>query len=312
VGEHRIDASVNLNNPLKIGDQLGIRSSISQRGLVKMLGLNYSLPVDVQGTRVASSYTAVNYGIGGELSSLGIEGKSKLGSVSVVHPFLRSQQQNLFGTFGMRYFSGNQDVSGIAIADSSILVAEAGIAWNRVDKRFNVTAASLRLSDNFRSDVDGKRDTSSRFKLDGDVSHLRHLSKSWDLRLAGGAQWSSSALADSEKFSLGGPNSVRGYASADVRGDRGVFGSVEVRFRPGYISMPSYFSMFYDAGYTARRSPQAGSPKSNTIGSAGVGYTIYPTKWLAAEIAGAVPTTKLDPSDSRDSGRIWFNLTAAF
>jgi hemolysin activation/secretion protein len=312
VGEHRLDASVNLNNPFGIGDQLGFRGSYSQGGLIKMAGLNYSLPLNVDGTRLAINYTAVDYSIGGSLAALDINGETTLGGITVIHPFLRSPKENLFGTFNVRSFSGKQLMSDSPISKNSVVVMEAGMAWNRIDDRSNVTAAGLRVSSNFRDSREGERTDAQKFKIDGEISRLQRLGKTWDLKLAASAQWSPDTLADAEKFSLGGPTSVRGYPAADVRGDRGAFASIEVRYRTELGSVPSYLSLFTDGGYTARVHPGPGVSRSNTIGSAGFGVTLFPTKTLIAELAAAVPTGDLDPNDSRKNGRIWFNLTRTF
>lgn len=312
VGTHRIDASVNVNNPFGIGDQLGFRGSYSQGGLVKMAGINYSLPLNIEGTRLALNYTAVDYGIGGDLAALDINGKTTLGGISVMHPFLRSQNENLFGTFSVRSFSGEQLTSDIPISKNSIRVMEAGLAWNRIDDRANITTAGLRVSSNFRDSRGGARTDAQKFKIDGEASHLQRLTKTWDLKLSASAQWSPDTLADAEQFSLGGPTSVRGYPAADVRGDRGAFASMEVRYRTALASMPSFVSVFADGGYTSRVNPGPGTPHSNSLGSAGVGLTVFPTKTMIAEVAAAIPTGKLDPSDPRKNGRIWFNLTKTF
>ncbi len=312
VGERRIDATVNFNNPFGIGDQFSARTSYSEQGLTKMGGLSYSLPLNIQGTRLAASYTNVDYAIGGDLAALNINGQSKLGSLTLIQPLLRSLRQNLITTVGLRYFSGAQNLTNVPISDNSIVVAEAGLAWNRVDAKSNVSAASARVSSNFRTDLNGVRDNTQRFKLDMDASHLRHLSNRIDLRLSGGAQISSRTLADAEKFSIGGPSSVRGYATADVRGDSGAFASIEGRYRTSYAKLPSYWSVFADAGYVARRNAGAGSPYSNTISSVGLGFTFFPTRSVTGELIAAVPLSKLSPSDKRDSGRLWFNLTTRF
>lgn len=312
VGETRLDASVNINNPFGIGDQLGFRGSYSAGGLIKMAGLNYSLPLNVEGTRLGLSYTAVDYGIGGALSALDINGKSQLGSVTVIHPFLRSQPENLYGTFSVRAFKGKQSTGSLPLSDNSVVVMEAGTAWNRIDKNSNVAAAGLRVSTNFRDSDDGLKDNAHKFKIDGEASYLYRLAKSWDLRLAGAAQWSPDTLSDAEKFSLGGPNSVRGYPAADVRGDRGAFASLELRYRSVVDGIPGYVSLFTDGGYTARVNPGPGTPHSNTISSAGLGLTFFPGKELSIEVAAAVPTSSLDPSDPRKHGRVWLNLTTYF
>ena len=312
VGETRLDASVNLNNPFGIGDQLGFRGSYSAGGLIKMAGLNYSLPLNVQGTRLGLSYTAVDYAIGGELSALDIHGKSQLGSVSLIHPFLRRQAENLFGTFSVRTFKGEQSTGPLPLSDTSVTVMEIGTAWNRIDGKGNVASAGLRASTNFQDSNDGLDNDAHKFKLDGEASYLYRLGGSWDLRLAGAAQWAPDTLSDAEKFSLGGPNSVRGYPTADVRGDRGGFASIELRYRGVLDGVPGYVSLFADGGYAASVNPGPGVPRSNTISSAGLGVTFFPGKELSIEVAAAVPTSSLDPSDPRKHGRVWLNLTTYF
>jgi len=311
VGEDRVDASVNLNNPFGIGDQLGFRGSYSQGGLIRLGGLNYSLPLNVQGTRLAFSYTEIDYRIGGDLEAADINGKSTLGSATVIHPFLRSQNENLFGTLGVRTFSGTQYASDVSLTDNRVSVLEAGLAWNHIDPCFDIATASVRMSSNFKGYDDEQSDIGQKLKIDGDASYLYNFDSAWSVKVSGAAQWSADTLADAEQFSLGGPNSLRGYPSADVRGDRGASISVEGRYRTVVLGAPGYFSVFADGGYVARVHPDAGLAKSNSVGSAGIGATFFPTRTLQLEVAAAAPTGKLDASDDK-SARLWVNLTKRF
>lgn len=312
IGRTRADASFNLNNPFGIGDQLGVRTSMSEHGLLKLGGLNYSLPLNVYGTRLALSYTHIDYGIGGELARLDIQGKSQLASATVIHPFLRSASQNLYGTFAVRSFTGKQEALGVELSKSRVSVVEAGTAWNHVSDSFDVATAALRVSSNFNSYKEDHSNVGQKFKIDGDVSYLYNLGQSWSVKLAGAAQWTPDTLADAEKFSLGGPTSVRGYPSADVRGDRGAFGSLELRYRTTLFGAPGWFGVFADGGRVSRVEQVEGLPKSNTIGSAGFGATFFPTKGTQLEVLAAKPTSSLDPSDQRKNGRVWVNLTTRF
>lgn len=312
VGEDRVDASINVNNPFGIGDQLGVRASYSEHALIKMLGINYSVPLDVMGTRLAINYIRVKYRIGGDLSALDINGTSSLGGAAVSHPFLRSKDENLFGTVGARTFSGKQLTSDIPLTSNSIFVLEAGLSWNRIDSNANVSAAAVRISSNFKDSAQGTRTDAQKFKVDGEASELLRVSANWDLRLSGSAQWAPDTVSDAEKFSLGGPASVRGYPSADVRGDRGAFASVEARYRTELGGVPAYVSVFADGGHVFRINPGPGNPRSDSIGSAGVGFTFFPSKSIMIETMAAAPTGKLDPSDAHHNGRLWFNLTKTF
>lgn len=312
IGRARVDAALNFNNPLGIGDQIGVRSSYSEAGLLKLGGVNYSLPLNTAGTRLALSYTDIRYRIGGDLSVLDIKGKSQLASATLVHPFQRSQQQNVYGTFGARTFHGEQTVLDFETSDNRVSVAELGTAWNHVDDGLNIATASARASSNFASYSETDRNIGQRLKIDGDASYLYNLTPLWAVRIAGAAQWSDDTLADAEKFSLGGPSSVRGYPSADVLGDRGLFASLELRYRTRILTAPGYFSAFVDGGHVSRIDPAVGTDKSNSIGSAGVGATFFPISALQLELLAAVPTGSHETSDFHDSGRLWANLTTRF
>lgn len=312
IGRTRIDANANLNNPFGIGDQLGVRTSVSEHALLKLGGLNYSLPLNTDGTRLALSYTHIRYGIGGELKSLDIQGKSQLASATVIHPFLRSAAQNLYGTFAVRSFSGKQSALGVELSKSRVSVVEAGAAWNHVDDRFNVATAGMRVSTNFNPYKEDHSNVGQKLKIDADASYLYNLGGAWSVKAAGAAQWTPDAVADAEKFSLGGPTSVRGYPSADLRADRGVFASLELRVRTTASGAPGYFSAFVDGGHVSRVEPAEGLPKSYSIGSAGVGATFFPTRSTQFELMAGVPTSSTDPSDLRTAGRFWFNLTQRF
>jgi len=104
---------------------------------------------------------------------------------------------------------------------------------------------------------------------------------------------------------------VRGYPAAWALGDRGLFGSVEGRFRFN-AGVPMVFSVFGDAGYTSRKYVQPGTTKSANLSSVGVGLLAAPAPWLTAEVIAAVPTGDQQDADGREDGRIWFSLTAMF
>lgn len=312
VGEHRVDAAVNLNNPLRMGDQLGVRASVSEDELLKLYGVSYSLPLGTAGTRLAASYTKVEYRLtGDELDRLELTGESELGSLVVSHPVLRSRSENLFATVGARTFHGKQLAFGQPLIDNDVTLAELGLAWNRLGDK-NLSIAGLRVSSNGRDSRDGTRDNAHRFKIDGEFTHLRQVAARWEAKLATAAVWSPDSLADAERFSLGGPSSVRGYPSASVLGDRGVFASVEARYRLAIADAPAHVSVFADAGRASRVHPADGTPRSVSLSSVGVGFSILPRKWLAAQIAAALPTGEVRDIDGHEHGRIWASLSATF
>lgn len=312
VGEHRVDAAIQFNNPLGIGDQLGLFTSQSEADLLHLYGINYSLPIGVYGTRLAASYTYVDYDVGGDLRELDLSGESHLASLGLSHPLLRSRTENLYGTITLRSFSGEQFISGDSLSDSDVTLLELGLAWSKAHASGNISAAGLRVSSNFHDSDKGTADNAHLFKIDGEFNHLIRLGEQWELKLETGAMWSPDALVDAERFGLGGPTSVRGYPSAWALGDRGLFGSVEGRYRFRVVDFPAVFSLFVDGGYVGRKYPAAGTEKSANLSSFGATLQFAPTPWFTTELIAAVPTGDMKSADGHEGGRVWFNLSVSF
>jgi hemolysin activation/secretion protein len=312
VGENRIDAAVQFNNPLGIGDQLGLQSSVSEDTLLKLYGISYSLPIGVRGTRVNASYTHVDYDVGGELEDLDLSGKSNLASIGISQPLLRSRRENLYGTVTIRSFSGEQFFSGTSLSDSDVVLIETGLAWNCVHASNNVSSAGLRVSTNLRDSDHGTRDNAHLFKIDGEFQHLLRLSERWEMKLETSAMYSPDTLVDAERFSIGGPTSVRGYPAAWSLGDRGVFASVEGRYHFTAVAVPTMFSLFSDAGYVKQKYAAVGTTAAANLSSVGMGLSFAPKSWLSAEVAAALPTGDMKSADGHESGRLWFSLAGTF
>lgn len=312
VGEHRLDGAVQFNNPLGIGDQLALTASRSEDDLLALYGISYSLPVGVHGTRLAANYTYVDYDVGGELHELDLSGESHLGSIGLSHPLLRSRSENLYATLSVRSFAGEQYFGGDTLSRSEVTLVEAGLAWNQLHASGNASAAGIRVSTNLHDSDEGSADNAHLFKIDGEFTHLLRLSQSWELKLETAGMWSPDALVDAERFGLGGPSSVRGYPSAWSLGDRGLFASVEGRYRFRAAQVPMLFSVFADGGHIARKYPAVGTPKTADLSSVGMGLQFAPAPWLTAEVTGALPTGDMKSADGHEGGRVWFSLIGTF
>ena len=92
-------------------------------------------------------------------------------------------------------------------------------------------------------------------------------------------QLTSSPLISNEQFSIGGARSVRGYLEAEVLGDYGFFGNVEVRSpdiagRMGSLFDSLYLFAFYDAGAVWLHDPLPGQDDYTRIDGAGAGLRL--------------------------------------
>lgn len=116
-----------------------------------------------------------------------------------------------------------------------------------------------------------------------DLKHTQQLPYSWQLfaRLAG--QLASGPLISSEQFAIGGADTVRGYLESNSLGDRGMFGTLELRtpplakYLPGTDAGELYADLFFDSGHVSIQSPLPAQTQHFDLSSVGFGLQLK--KW---------------------------------
>jgi hemolysin activation/secretion protein len=305
-GETRLDAALDLNNPLGIGDQLNLRIINTRHDLLSYGRIGYSLPVSNEGTRLGATYSKVRYDIGGEFAALGISGEVTNTELVMTHPQVRSRARNIVFGIGLRNTKTKQTTLGVPTADSSIDLLSLTALGNWVHADSASTSATVVLSGNGKNNPGNLQDA-QRAKADIDISHLRAASKNWDLYLRGNMVFSSGALPDTEKFSLGGPGSVRGYRPSDLRGETGWVATGELRRQFVAVNTVGVFSLFYDWGAIKAD----GFTRYDTLRSAGFGVSVFPHKHLRAKVEYAYPQSDRISGD-RKRGRLWLTVSSSF
>lgn len=307
IGQWRADGALTLNNPLKFGDQLSLRLIEAQDDLLTFGRVGYSVPLTADGLRLAGAYSRVNYRIGEQFAVLGIKGEVQNSELSVSYPLVRSRATTYVLTAGVRRTTTDQTALGIPITHTAIILGSVGFAGTWVHEDSAVTNAFATLSGNGKSNPDGTRQDAQRGKLEIDVNHLRAATKNWDLFLRANWVGTLSPLSDTEKFSLGGPDSVRGYQPSELRGDAGWLATVEVRRQYQIFNHVGIFDLFYDQGAAHNKSANG----VDSIRSAGLGTTFYLSRNLRAKAEYAFPISDRVSSDG-NRGRAWFTLTGSF
>ena len=155
--------------------------------------------------------------------------------------------------------------------------------------------------------------------------HQRDLMQGWSIRKRLRGQLSTGNLQASEQMGLGGYNTVRGFDQYVVRGDEGVFGSVEL-YAPE-ISFGEIFDWphahgpcvdslrllaFFDAGAVGSSDLLPNEPNSQTIAAAGVGlrYKYNEVFNLRVDYGHPVMSDNLEGVD--ESGRFHIGATTTF
>ncbi len=139
------------------------------------------------------------------------------------------------------------------------------------------------------------------------------LSDAWSVKMSGAGQIASGPLFTSQQFYLGGAAFGRGYGSAEISGDNGVAGSLELRF-------DQKLSFQYLTGYQLYGFIDAGAAWNDgysyadglSLTSAGGGVRFFLGGDLRADIGVAVPLGYRAPDNSSRSARLLFSLSNSF
>jgi hemolysin activation/secretion protein len=309
-GQWRLDAGFTLNSPFGLGEQLSYYGVLAEDGLLRYDSLTYSLPVTSHGTRLELLYSKSDYEVGGQFTALGLDGDSVTYEARVVHPYLRSRSQNLSFNAGARQSRLRQRVFGAQVSDDKVTLGNVGAIYNQIGRDASLTNASAQVYSNNESNEPGNRADAVRLKLLLDANHLRGITRDWDLYVRTAYGYSQDPLPDSEKFSFGGPGSVRGYRPSDLRGDGGVLFTSEMRRQVPFAGMLGIAGIFYDAGVARFKAP--GFVEGTvTIQSIGANVTFYPRPGIQAKLEFAVPVGNTIASDGKN-GRTWFSISGSF
>jgi hemolysin activation/secretion protein len=139
------------------------------------------------------------------------------------------------------------------------------------------------------------------------------LSDAWSVKMAAAGQIASGPVFISQQFYLGGAAFGRGYGSAEISGDNGVAGSLELRF-------DQKLNLRYLTGYQLYGFADAGAAWNDgysytdglSLTSAGAGVRLFLGGDLRADIAVAVPLGHRAPDNSSRSARLLFSLSNSF
>ncbi len=138
------------------------------------------------------------------------------------------------------------------------------------------------------------------------------ITDAWSVKLAGAGQVASGPLFLSQQFYLGGAAFGRGYGSAEISGDNGIAGSLELRFdqKLNYQYLTGYqFYGFVDAGTAWNDGFRPADGYALT--SAGGGVRVFLGPDLQADIGVAVPLGYRSWDNPARNPRLLFSLSNA-
>jgi hemolysin activation/secretion protein len=144
------------------------------------------------------------------------------------------------------------------------------------------------------------------------ATRYQPLADAWSIKFAAAGQFAAQPLLLSQQFYLGGASFGRAYDSAEISGDNGLAGSLELRFQqplndPFFKSYELY--SFLESGVVWNNSTALVDGLSVT--SAGGGVRLNLADDLQAAVGIAFPLTYRSPTNDNRSPRFLFSLSSA-
>lgn len=319
-GTHRLGASLFWNNPAGFGDQASLRLQKSD-GDFDYVRAGYQLPFGAAGTRVGAAWSEMRYGLGLDFAPLKATGEASVGSLYLLHPFLRSRTASWHGQVQF---------------DDKRLTDRVGSTATVTDKRLHNW--TLGLNGSFADGLGGGGSntlalgyTAGRLDLDPTTAAIDAVTakskggfSKWSFSyqrtqrvmddvsalLSFSNQLAGKNLDSSEKFALGGAYGVRAYPQGEASGDEGQLLTVELRWR---LLDAWQAQAFYDDGRTTtNHNPWATGANTRHLAGYGMGAAYagdgFSLRLFAAWKAGTgAPTSDIDRTP-----RVWVQAARYF
>jgi len=314
----RLNGSVSDSNLWQLGHTLGLSFQVSPEDFnqVKVFSGYYlvhmqsveGLSLMMQGTKQDSNVSTLGgAAVAGRGETLGVRalltlpaGKGFYHSLSLGLDYKHFDQDIMIGT--------SEIVTPITYYPMSAGYSATWLGQGQVTALNTSVTLHVRGTGSSTSAFDAKR-----FKADGgfiyfrgDLSHTHDLPAGFQAFGKVQGQISDQPLLDSEEFSGGGLETVRGYLEAEAVGDNGLFGSLELRspsilgwFGQGKAGEWRIYA-FGDAGRLTINDPLPEQTSRFDLASFGMGTRIRLQDHFSGSIDAALPLTSQSQTKAHD------------
>lgn len=319
-GRERSVFTVAQNNLTGNGDALSL-SAFASKGTIGSFE-NYGIPIGSKGTKLNFGHSFSNTNYGGIYKAYGLNGKAQDFTVGLSQQIYQGQKWTVDTGINLDFGHIKQSMNSVGnLSDVHMTVLRSGIYAKREDGNgLWLVNAVANKGLPFMSYSAG-HDYSNFVSTNVGINRLQMLPKRCYLLFNSSAQYSPNDLFSSEKLMLGGYN-LRGYETATLLGDMGLYGTVELRTPvPLFKKMlkerckgfeeQTKLGFFYDFGGTRDSTGYKNclTGKSvNFLQSIGMGLHFPVGKILTANIDFGIPIG--DKALIGQSTRITFSITS--
>ena len=323
-GSQRLTVNLNINSPGGRGELIsltGLHTQGSDYGRVAV-----TVPVGYDGLRLGGNLSSMLYkvvegpGVG---TSAQVKGRSGSMGLDLNYPLLRARAQNLYLLAGLdnkTFYTGDTQVR----SDYASNGLRLGLSANRFDEWVGggANSAWLQWSVGKLTDMQAHSliDSIDRLyrKWSYSLSRQQAVSDSHSVQLAVQGQHANQSLDSSEKFYIGGAQSVRAYPASELGGERGRLLSAEWRWR---LDKAWLLTAFVDHGRVVGLPATSGELRTDLrLQGHGLSATWQGLDGVMAKLSysrrdGPNPRPTAAGTDSDGTlklNRLWFNLSLSF
>lgn len=320
-GEYRLGGSLDVNSPLRLGDQLSLRLLTSDRKQ-RYYYAAYQAPVGPALTRLGLNVSNMRYALGRDFEILEAHGSARTTGIFMQQPLITGRHFRLEARLQYEDRQLRDDIDMFSQRHAKrIRLGTASLSANGEDSLFgggrsaayiSYSHGSLRLETEAQRIRDRalNRSAGGFGKLNLTLLRLQHLYGPFTLYGQISAQRATKNLDSSEQFSLGGPYGVRAYANGSSSGDSGWQASLELR----YVPMAGLqFAAFADAGRVRlSQLPWTDERNQRRLSAAGLSITqAGPSHQVMAAMAWPIQREN-EQNGPKQEPRFWLRATRYF
>ncbi len=308
IGPQQMTGNIAFNSMAASGDSTQLTFTKTPKGgELTYYDLNYSLPVEDNGVHWTFGDTRTQTHPLFVLQPSQIDGLTSNYYTMGYFPVIRTRTESLTLRTGFNYLDSYVTTFSEKLYTDHLRSLDFGGTYNFSDRFYgaNLISPDLRQGlplfgathqdnpETAQTSHPGGRGNYTKITLQ--LSRLQIIKGPFSLYGLFSGQWAFNPLLASEQFAFGGPQLGRGYDVAEIIGDRGAAGSLELRYDwdvEKFQMQMMQFYVFYDAGEVWNIQFVAGTPQKVSGTSTGIGTRFFFNKYVSGNVMWTQTLTK--------------------
>jgi hemolysin activation/secretion protein len=314
-GRTRLSGRVSAANTFNLGDSLDANLSTAGSGM-NYGRLAWQNPVGSAGSQAGAAVSTLRYKLGKDFSTLGANGTAADLTLYALSSLQRSRLASAQAQVSLDFKRFDDTANGV-LNKKRVQVLALGLSGNRQDADGGSSQGSATLNIGrlqldphaVAADAAGARTNGSYAKLSGQLEYQRAVIDNLVASVRLGGQLAFKNLDSSEKYSLGGPQAARAYASGAAGTDDGLLATAEL----SRIVWGVRAKVFVDAGSgrVAHKPLATELHNHRSLSDIGIGADALLPGGVQLQAAAAAPLGSDDGLNERGP-RLWFLLSRNF